>query len=306
MPLAEPIISLPALRNDTRIRIFRRAFPALEELAGMYVDAYVIVTARYVVICDTLLCPADMAFVMEQVRPLLTPGRQLLVINSHADWDHTWGNSYFTGENSTPLLAQQHCRVRMQSPEAQAELVAYQKRDTLFQQVVLTAPTLTFTHGMTLYGGDLTLELFPAPGHSSDSSALWIPELRLLLAFDALEAPFPLLENAASVQPLIGTLQRFLTLQPQQVLCSHSTADNALIHTNMAYIETLLQGCRTLLLTHHPTDAELEHVSELMASPYAAFGAVEDGTPAAAFYHQAHEDNIRFIMQYAMYHQVAG
>ena len=221
----KPIISIPALHNDTRIHIFRRAFPAMEELAGMYVDAYVIVTECYVVICDTLLCPADMAFVMEQVRPILTPGRQLLVINSHADWDHAWGNSYFTGENGAPLLAQQHCWVRMQSAEAQAELVAYQKRDTIFQQVVLTAPTLTFTHGMTLYGGDLTLELFPAPGHSSDSSALWIPELRLLLAFDSLEAPFPLLENATSVQPLISTLQRFLAMQPQQVLCSHSMAD---------------------------------------------------------------------------------
>jgi glyoxylase-like metal-dependent hydrolase (beta-lactamase superfamily II) len=295
MTVNESIDCLTPLHSDARVRIFRRAFPDMEEFAGMYVDAYAVLSERYVVICDTLLCPADMQTVMENLHPELATGRQLLVINSHADWDHAWGNGYFTGLHSAPLLAHQRCRVRMQSEEARKELIAYRKRDPLFRNVLLTAPTLTFTHGLTLYGGDLTLELFPAPGHSSDSSAVWIPELRLLLAFDSIETPFPLLENAAGVQPLVTTLQRFLALQPQYVLCSHS--ENPLIHKNLFYIQQLEQRCRTLLLTHHPTDAELEHPSELIASPFTEFGAEVDGTPASAFYRQAHEDNIRFIMQ---------
>ncbi len=292
------ITCLPAINSETRVRIFRRTFPDMEEFAGMHVDSYAVISERYVVVCDTLLCPADMQIVMEQLHPELTTERQLLVINSHADWDHAWGNSYFTGRQSAPLLAHQHCRVRIQSVEAQEELLAYQKRDALFRNVVLTAPTLTFTHGLTLYGGDLTLELFPAPGHSSDSSALWIPELRLLLAFDSLEAPFPLLENAAGVQPLVTTLQRFMTLQAQHVLCSHSmTTGNALIRKNLDYIQELEQRCRTLLLTRHPIDTEIEHPSELIASPFTEFGAEEDGALTSAFYRQAHEDNIRFIMK---------
>jgi glyoxylase-like metal-dependent hydrolase (beta-lactamase superfamily II) len=323
------IISVPALQDDTRIRIFRRTFPPLEEFADMHVDAYVIVTARSVVICDTLLCPADMAFVMQHTRPALATGRHLLVLNSHADWDHTWGNCYFTGNNHAPILAQRLSRTRLQSAEAQAELLAFQQRDTLFQHVALTPPTLTFggvdargdgdaraytiaplqqpiiTDGLTLHGGDLTLELFPAPGHSSDSSALWIPELRLLLAFDSIEAPFPLLENAQSVQPLINTLERFLALHPQHILCSHSkTADAALIHNNLAYIQKLVQRCHTLLLNHQPSDAEMEHPSELLASPFVEFAGEVDGTPAATFYQQAHEDNIRSILQSAINHWV--
>lgn len=295
MTTTDAITCLPAINGDARVRIFRRAFPDMEEFSGMYVDSYVVISQRYVVICDTLLCPADMQTVMEHIRPELTNGRLLLVINSHADWDHVWGNGYFTG---TPLLAHQHCRVRLHSEEAKEELLTYQKRSALFRTVVLTAPTLTFTHGLTLHGGDLTLELFPGPGHSSDSSALWIPELRLLLAFDSIEAPFPLLENATSVQPLISTLQRFLALEPQHVLCSHSKmADDALIRKNLAYMQKLEQRCRTLLLTHHPTGTELEHASELIASPFAEFGAEENGTPASAFYRQAHEDNIRSIIK---------
>ena len=300
MEISEHITYLSAIDGDTRIRIFRRTFPDMEEFAGMYVDAYAVISERYVVICDTLLCPDDMQIVLENLRPELASGRQLLVINSHADWDHAWGNGYFTG--SAPLLAHHHCRERLQSTEAQAELAAYQKRDTTFRNVTLTAPTLTFTHDLTLYGGDLTLTLFSAPGHTSDSCALWIPELRLLLAFDSLEAPFPLLESATGVQPLVTTLQHFLALEPLHVLCSHSTADSTLIHKNLGYMQKMEQRCQLLLLTHRPTDAELEHGSTLIASPFAEFGGERDETGASTFYRQAHEDNIRFIMQ-ATLHQ---
>ncbi len=299
MKLSEHITRLSPINGDTRVRIYRRSFPDMEEFAGMYVDAYSVISARYVVICDTLLCPADMQIVMENVRPELTNGRQLLVVNSHADWDHAWGNSYFTSRQNAPLLAHHHCRERLQSAEAQVELTAYQQRDATFRNVTLTAPNLTFTHDLTIHGGDLTPTLFPAPGHTSDSCALWIPELRLLLAFDSLEAPFPLLENATGVQPLMTTLQRFQTLEPLHVLCSHSKADNALIHKNIDYMQNLEQLCRRLLLTHHPTDAEMEYGSTLIGAPFAEFGG-EDEAGASPFYRQAHEDNIRFIMQDAL------
>ena len=97
----------------------------------MYVDAYSVISARYVVICDTLLCPTDMQIVMENVRPELTNGRQLLVVNSHADWDHAWGNSYFTSRQNAPLLAHHHCRERLQSAEAQAENLQHTSNATL-------------------------------------------------------------------------------------------------------------------------------------------------------------------------------
>jgi glyoxylase-like metal-dependent hydrolase (beta-lactamase superfamily II) len=294
MKIAENITYLAAIQGDTRIRTFRRTFPDMEGFAGMYVDAYAIISERYVVICDTLLCPDDMQVVMENVRPELATGRQLLVINSHADWDHAWGNSYFTGRQNAPLLAHRHCRERLQSAEAQAELAVYQKHNTTFRNVALTAPTLTFTHDLTLYGGDLTLTLFPAPGHTADSCALWIPELRLLLAFDSIEAPFPVLESAAGVQPLMTTLHRFLALEPLHVLCSHSAADSALVHKNLDYIQTLVR--RTLQLTHRPTDAEMVYGSALIGSPFAEFGE-GDETGTSAFYRQAHEENIRFIIK---------
>ncbi|HEV2655829.1 MAG TPA: MBL fold metallo-hydrolase, partial [Ktedonobacteraceae bacterium] len=186
------IDTFPALSGDERVRVFRRAFTEMEEYSGMTVDAYAVISERYVVICDTLLSPTDMQAVMEWVSDALLAGRQLLIVNSHADWDHCWGNSYFM--ESAPIIAHQLCQVRMRSEEARRELTDFQDHYyALFDDVELTPPTLTFTDSLTISGGDLTLELFSAPGHSVDSIAVWIPELRLLLAFDAVEFPLPLI-----------------------------------------------------------------------------------------------------------------
>src|SRR5260370_41941825 len=83
---------VPEMSSDPRVRVFRRTLRGLEDFEGMEVDAYVILGERYVVLLDTLLCPADMAEIMRIIEPELHGG-QLLCVNSHADWDHTWGNS---------------------------------------------------------------------------------------------------------------------------------------------------------------------------------------------------------------------
>src|SRR5689334_2615443 len=157
--------------DDARIRIFRRLITIPGEIGSMPVDCYVIITRRYVVICDTLLRPEDMTIVMRAIQNVL-PGRQLLVFNSHADWDHSWGNCYFVGNHAAPIIAHEDCLTRLQSPAAQAELHNFQQRDPLFQQVVLLPPTLTFSSTLTIHGGDLTIQIFTAPGHCSDHCAL--------------------------------------------------------------------------------------------------------------------------------------
>jgi glyoxylase-like metal-dependent hydrolase (beta-lactamase superfamily II) len=98
------ILAIPAVNGEERVRVFRRALTGLEGFEGMEVDAYVVLTKRYLVVFDTLLCPEDMAIVMHEVQDALA-GRQLLVVNSHADWDHTWGNAYFTAQHPAPIIA---------------------------------------------------------------------------------------------------------------------------------------------------------------------------------------------------------
>lgn len=264
----------------------------------MDVDAYAIVTGRYVVLCDTLLCPEDMAAAIDDLQADLAE-RQLLVINSHADWDHCWGNGYFTGKYTAPIIGHEHCRTRMQSPEAQNQLIEYQQDYTCFHNVVLKPPTTTFTDTMTIHGGDLTLELLHTPGHQPDHIATWIPELHLLLAFDAAEMPFPLLESPAGMPDMLTTLERLQALKPQYVLCAHGkTTDPALLEINRAYFREIECRSKNLLATRHPDEQELARADELIH--YSFENAIADlNMPVdEVFYRTAHLNNIRNVIHW--------
>src|SRR2546421_12140421 len=104
----------------------------------------------------------------------------------------------------------------MISNESRKELLEYKQRYAIFQNVALVPPTMTFDQHFTILGGDITIELFPAPGHHLDHIAVWIPELSLLLAFDAIERPLPILENAEAVASMCGTPDRLFAVTPDR------------------------------------------------------------------------------------------
>jgi glyoxylase-like metal-dependent hydrolase (beta-lactamase superfamily II) len=309
MSTSQDVIFVPGMSTDHRIRTFRRNFSAPGEFEDMEVDAYVIVTERYVVVCDTLLCPADMAAVLHEVGDTLA-GRQLLVINSHADWDHCWGNRYFSEALRAPIIAHELCRRRLQSEVEQKKLAHFQQRDPLFEEVRLVPPTITFMQTLTIDGGDLTLVLKAAPGHTEDHIALWIPQVRLLLAFDAVEKPLPIIESADRVPDMFATLESLRELQPQQVLCSHGkTSSPAMITTNLHYLRDIERRCQALLHTHRPTDAELMRAPALINYTFddALADLIQPGEMVdRAFYEEIHDNNVRYIMQWLCRRQAGG
>src|SRR3954465_14657942 len=74
---------------------------------GDLVNVFILITERYVILVDTLINPVTARALVEHAQPYL-PGRQLLVINSHSDWDHAWGNQVFAGANApypAPIIA---------------------------------------------------------------------------------------------------------------------------------------------------------------------------------------------------------
>jgi glyoxylase-like metal-dependent hydrolase (beta-lactamase superfamily II) len=283
------------------LHVFRRYFAAEGEFDGLEVDAYVVVSERYLVMCDTLLSPEDMAQMMEEVSSELH-GRQLLVFNSHADWDHCWGNSYFSGSNTAPIIAHQHSVTRLRSAEAQETLEYYQQRYPQFAHVVLTEPTITFTDSLTIHGGDLDMQLLHAPGHHADHSAMWIPEMSLLLAFDAVEKPFPMIENADGVPAMLATLAQFLQLQPQRVLCSHGKSSSPdMINKNLAYLHEIEKRCRDLLSQQPASAIALEQIGAMLNYSFdeAIEQIMEQGEGVdRTYYSEVHEHNIRCIWQW--------
>ncbi len=294
------LFPVPGISSDKRVRVFRRVFDITGDLEGMEVDAYIVTTERYVVVLDTMLCPADVAGMIGFVTDEL-PGRTILCVDSHADWDHAWGNAYFTGEHSASIIAHDYCRARLQAQEASYELAEFQQNYALFRDVRLVPPTITFTQSMTIHGGDLTIELQSAPGHHPDQIVAWIPELRLLLAFDAVEKPLPLMDDQRCVPDMFTTLERLVALQPERVLCSHGKSTSPqLVVDNLHYVREIERRSRLLLQNHRPSEEELAHASALIGYPFDEVIAGLDGQIDRTFYGQGHENNIRAVLRLLM------
>lgn len=271
---------------------------------GQLVDVFLIVTQRFVVLVDTLVNPPTAAALREIARPYLA-GRSLLVVNTHADWDHAWGNQHFCGPDAldpVPVIATRRCAERLRSPAAQHQLEQFQqKAPEQYAAVRLAPPTLLFEDDLWIDGGDLTLELFATPGHQPDHCSIWIPQIRTLLAGDAAESPFPFVLNAAAFPDLRTSIARMRALDPQMVLYCHApvTSGPALLSHNLAYFDQLEHCCRRALAqgvpVAPPDDADLE---ELIGFPFEAAVPPGHTVTQPEFYRPGHHTAIRAMLEY--------
>jgi glyoxylase-like metal-dependent hydrolase (beta-lactamase superfamily II) len=253
---------------DKRITIFR----ADEDEAGEIVDAFALVTQDYVVFIDTLSTPAlARAMIAAMHEPLAT--RQPLVINTHADYDHCWGNAAFAVDGILPAPIYGHAlaATRMESTERHQFLRHMQQHNPIFDEVRLIAPTRLITTQATLNCGNISLVLLPTPGHRPDHLAVWLPDIRHLIAGDAAGSPFPYVPEASDLPLLVDSLRQLDALQAQVVLpCHGSTTDGDLIGRNLRYFSTIQERCQHAIETNTlPADwAEREQLAEVIAMPY--------------------------------------
>lgn len=266
MPHTNEVTLVPNQGWDERILICRN-----DEL----VDTFIVITQRYVVLVDTLINPATARKMLSFAAPHLTNGRQLLVVNSHADYDHAWGNQIFIGptaEHPAPVIGRRSCAELLRSPEGTTNLQEMQQKEpAIFGEVVLTPPTILFDEQLTIDGGDLTLELFATPGHTVDHAALYIPEISTLLAADSAELPFPLARTANGIPAMRASLAKIAALNAETVLYCHApvTIGPRLILDNIRYYDTLEERCRTALANGASTSQGKDiDVAELIGYPF--------------------------------------
>jgi glyoxylase-like metal-dependent hydrolase (beta-lactamase superfamily II) len=226
------VVEVPSRGWDARVRVF---------LSRDEVETFVLTTQRYLVVVDTGTTPAVSAAIMESVKGDLA-GRRLLVVNTHADYDHAWGNATFAddGPSPAPIIASKLARERLLGQESRDRLERMRRQDETLNKVSLVAPTLTFDGDFQIDGGDLTVQLLATPGHTPDHVSIWIPELNLILAGDAAEFPFPWIDTPADMPLLRDSLRRLVALEPFMVLpCHGETTMPDLLTNNLAYFDEL-------------------------------------------------------------------
>ena len=281
-------------RVDPRVRLFR---------CEREVDTCAVVTERYVVLVDTMATPALAADIMDHLGGALT-GRGLLVVNTHADWDHAWGNATFAtpgGRYPAPIIGHEETRRRLLGAQEEEYLRTKAQAEPRFAGVRLVAPAITVTEGLRIDGGDLTLELLPTPGHTPDHLSVWIPELRTVLAGDAAERPIPYVNKPGDLPLLRASLARLAALDPAAVIpCHGGVSDPALLARNMAYIDALARHARSALDDGRvlPDWAGRDDLPARIDLPFEAVAPDMQGEPAevVAFYQASHIRAIRAML----------
>ncbi|MBX4962221.1 MBL fold metallo-hydrolase [Rhizobium binae] len=278
------------------------SYPQLDERiviirAGDEVDAVFVRTERFNVLIDTLGTPEQCRLALDLLDAKeegKTP--PLIVVNSHMDWDHCWGNAAISGR--APIIAHAAALDRLRDPSALRILRDKSSQESRFRNVELTAPDISFFGSMALNGGDLTLQLIHTPGHTPDHIAVWIPELRICLAVDAVEYPIPEVwsKSADDLRLIRTSLERIRDLDAKLVIPAHGkTSSPSIVTGNLSYFETLSDRVGGLaeseLADPRLSQAGGFRLEDLIARP--------DDMPsdAEAFYRNCHETNLGATVQ---------
>lgn len=200
---------------------------------GVDVRALLVFGNDFTLLVDTLVRPADLQGVREAVADR---GRPLILANSHADWDHWFGNAAFP---YAPIVAHRLTQQRQQL-EGRRTLSALQRKDPeTFAGIVLRRATIGFEGQLELDLGGLHVELSLLPGHTHDSVVAYVPERQLLFAGDAAEDPIP----AVIEGPIAGWPEQLLqwSQRVQIVVPAHGAVSGPeLLERNAAYLQALL------------------------------------------------------------------
>lgn len=213
------------------------------------------------VVWDTLSRPRDMTAFL----PFLAD-RELVIVYSHADWDHVWGTAGLP-YHGVRIVAHDRTRARFGTdvPVVLAEKQAAEPRR--WDSVVLVAPTESFDRERSIALGGLTLHLHHLPGHTPDCIVGFIPERGVLLAGDTVETPCPVVPADSPLSEWIAELRRW--------------ADNSHV--------------RTVVPAHGPVGGR-----EVLRNTIAYLESIANGTPIEPqgpltdFYRETHRQNLRW------------
>lgn len=201
---------------------------------GIDVRAALLLGPARAIVIDTLARPQDMTGFAEIIRER---GLQCSVIDTHADWDHAWGNCAFP---KATIVGHALCRARLVSVDARDELARKtRERPGFFDAVRLVPPTATFETAMTVDAGGIEVQLHHLPGHTADSIVVYVPHRKTLFAGDCVEDPFPLLESGP-LDGWIAQLRAWAEKDVTTVIPAHGPVSGPeLLAENAAYLEAL-------------------------------------------------------------------
>jgi glyoxylase-like metal-dependent hydrolase (beta-lactamase superfamily II) len=203
---------------------------------GLHPDV-VVVTSRFWQTTCTLVRSGEEAFCIDspvlpdelEILPSIAEQARFRVVGlllTHADFDHVLGRYAFP---DAPLGIGEPTDQRLQAEPGRVQKVL---RDFDEEWYIERPGPLTMPEPQVLPVpgrcgiGDEELELHPAPGHTADGMAIWIPWARVLVCGDYLSpVEIPWLSESGSREDYLETLDRLepLVEQAEHIVPGHGT-----------------------------------------------------------------------------------
>ena len=111
----------------------------------------------------------------------------------------------------------------------------------------LAWPTITFTDELAIDLGDLTVRMFPTPGHSEDGVSMYIPEHRALIAGDSVTTGVVPAIGDGDSRVLQRSLYRLMTLDIDVLIPGHGPVLHGVSRVRdwIGWLASYLAGIRT-------------------------------------------------------------
>lgn len=190
------------------------------------------------VVWDTLSHPRDMTPYLPLIK-----NREIIVVYSHADWDHIWGTSGLT-RLPVSIISHECCehRFRTDVPEKLAKMKKAEPGK--WDDVQLVPPNRMIKQSCMLELGGLTLELHHLPGHTDDCLIAMLPEQGIALMGDTIETPFPVVPVNSDLSAWIEQLNHWEqnTRLTQVIPCHGPMGGRELISQTIDYLQRLRDG----------------------------------------------------------------
>jgi cyclase len=186
---------------------------------------------RSVLLIDTASTQAR-ARALRAAVAALTPLPVRTLVNTHHHGDHTYGNFVFP---EATIVAHDLARGEILAAGLQLKLIW---PDVDWGDIEIVPPDVTFARQLTLYAGELEVQLiYAGPAHTTNDVVAWIPERGVVFAGDLVfngGTPFCLMGSVAGTLEAIGMLR---ALGATAVVSGHGgVAGPEVFDVNAAYL----------------------------------------------------------------------
>ena len=167
------------------------------------------------------------------------------LVNTHAHLDHTFGN-YLFAEDAV-IVGHANCRAEILHDAPELPARARQMFPSVeWGAIEVVAPSLTFEERLSLYAGELELELiYVSPAHTNTDVVVWLPERKVVIAGDIVfhrGTPFALM---GSVAGWLEALDRLRALGAETIVPGHGPVAGPEVLDGVAdYLRFVQQSAR--------------------------------------------------------------